>query len=207
MGAGPAGLLLALLLAKKGISVKVIDASNTLDSLPRATHYGPPAVHELARAGVLEDVQAQGFVTRTVCWRKLDGEVIAGIDATILDGTMDQIQCLPLGELGKIVWEHLKLQPSAEVLWQYKVTNIGQSKEKAWVDVETVTGQIRMEADYIVGCDGANSQIRRSLFGDKNFPGKTWDEQIVATNVSIVFCLYPTHGGYLLLFLESNRIC
>ena len=183
VGAGPAGLLLALLLSKKGISTRVIDASTTLDSLPRATHYGPPAVHELARAGVLDDVRAQGFVTRTVCWRKLNGEVIAGLDGSVLDGTMDQIQCLPLDKLGKIVYEHLKLQPSAEVLWQHKVSNIGQSEEKAWVDVETAAGQKRMEADYIVGCDGASSQIRRSLFGDKNFPGKTWDEQIVATTV------------------------
>lgn len=39
------------------------------------------------------------------------------------------------------------------------------------------------EADYIVGCDGANSIVRRNLFGDMVFPGFTWDKQIVATSM------------------------
>lgn len=165
--------------------MQVLDAVDKLDSQPRATHYAPPAVYELARAGVLDDVRAEGFIARTVCWRKLDGEYIAGLDGGVLDGTPDQLTCLPLDKLGNILYKHLQLQPSAEVLWQHKVLSLGQVGGNAWVEVETPTGIKRMEADYIVGCDGANSQIRRSLFGDLNFPGKTWDEQIVATNVSL----------------------
>lgn len=49
--------------------------------------------------------------------------------------------------------------------------------------VQTPAGEEKFSADYIVGCDGASSQIRRSLFGNLDFPGRTWDEQIVATNV------------------------
>ena len=67
--------------------------------------------------------------------------------------------------------------------WGSKVMDIGQDEDKAWVEVEKADGRKRFEADYVVGCDGANSQVRRCLFG-KSFPGKTWDEQIVATNVS-----------------------
>ncbi|TVY45823.1 FAD-dependent monooxygenase [Lachnellula subtilissima] len=190
VGAGPAGLLLSLLLSKKGISTQVLDGLEKLDSQPRATHYAPPAVVELARAGVLDDVRAEGFISRTICWRKLDGEYIAGLDGGVLDGAPDQLTCLPLDKLGRILYKHLKLQPNAEVLWQHKVTSLGQSDDKAWVEVETPTGTKRMEADYIVGCDGATSQIRRSLFGDLNFPGKTWDEQIVATNTYYDFGKY-----------------
>jgi 2-polyprenyl-6-methoxyphenol hydroxylase-like FAD-dependent oxidoreductase len=184
VGAGPAGLLLALMLAKKGISTRVVDAVEVLDNQPRATHYAPPAVHELHRAGVLDRIQAQGFVTRQVCWRKLSGEYIAGIDSGVLDGTLDQVWCLPLDKVSKILYTELQLQPSAEVSWKHKVVSIGQSEEKAWVEVETDAGLKKLEADYVVGCDGANSIVRRLLFGDFNFPGKTWDEQIVATNVS-----------------------
>jgi 2-polyprenyl-6-methoxyphenol hydroxylase-like FAD-dependent oxidoreductase len=183
VGAGPAGLLLSLLLAKKGISVQTLDAADKLDTLPRATHYAPPAVYELIRAGVIDEVRAQGFIARTVCWRKLDGTYIAGLDGSVLDGDPDRLTCLPLDKLGKILLDNLVAQTTATVEWQHKVTSIGQDADKAWVFVETPAGTKRMEADYIVGCDGANSQIRRSLMGDLNFPGKTWDEQIVATNV------------------------
>jgi 2-polyprenyl-6-methoxyphenol hydroxylase-like FAD-dependent oxidoreductase len=42
VGAGSSGLLLALLLAKRGITVQVVDMSSKLDEQPRATHYAPP---------------------------------------------------------------------------------------------------------------------------------------------------------------------
>jgi 2-polyprenyl-6-methoxyphenol hydroxylase-like FAD-dependent oxidoreductase len=185
VGAGPAGLLLSLLLAKKGISVRTLDAADTLDSRPRATHYGPPAIHELIRAGVIDDVRKQGFIPRKVCWRKLDGTYLAGLDGSVLEGDDDMLTCLPLDKLGRVLSDHLKAQPTSSLMWQHKVTSIGQDADKAWVLVETPEGPKRLEADYIVGCDGANSQLRRSLFGDLNFPGKTWDEQIVATNVCL----------------------
>ncbi|KAK6004307.1 hypothetical protein QM012_008169 [Aureobasidium pullulans] len=182
VGAGPAGLLLALLLAQKGIETHVVESAKTLDNQPRATHYGTPAVHELARAGVLDDIQNEGLICRKFCWRKLDGEVIAGLDSTMLDGTMDQVTCLPLNHVSRILLKHLTTKTTAEISWNHKVVDIGQSEEKAWVDVETLEGPQRLSADYIVGCDGARSIIRRKLFGDGDFPGHTLEEQIVATN-------------------------
>jgi 2-polyprenyl-6-methoxyphenol hydroxylase-like FAD-dependent oxidoreductase len=174
---------LSLLLTKKGINVLTIDAADKLDSQPRATHYAPPAVHELIRAGVIDEVREEGFIPRTVCWRKLDGTYLAGLDGSVLDGDTDRLTCLPLDKLGKVLHDNLKAQPTSTLQWQHKVTNIGQDEEKAWVYVQSPDGLKRLEADFIVGCDGANSQIRRSLFGDLNFPGRTWEEQIVATNV------------------------
>ncbi|KAI9053696.1 hypothetical protein LZ554_002649 [Drepanopeziza brunnea f. sp. 'monogermtubi'] len=188
VGAGPAGLLLGLMLSKKGIPVRLLDAAETLDTQPRATHYQAAAVHELNRAGVLEEVQAQGFLPETVCWRKLDGEEIAGLSSEGLDlPEEDKLHCLPLDRLGKILQGHLLKQKTAKILWNHKVTGISQTDEKAFVDVETPDGPQKLEADYIIGCDGANSQIRKSLFGDWEFPGRTWDEQIVATNTYYPF--------------------
>ncbi|KAI4762466.1 hypothetical protein E4T52_05265 [Aureobasidium sp. EXF-3400] len=184
VGAGPAGLLLALFLARKGIQTHVIDSEEALDDQPRATHYGTAAVHELARAGVLDDIQAEGLICRDFCWRKLDGEVIAGLDSTILDGTLDQVTCLPLNQVSKIILKHILKLPAATVSWGHNVIDIGQTEEAAWVDVETCKGLKRLGADYIVGCDGARSIVRRKLFGTDNFPGHTLAEQIVATNLS-----------------------
>ncbi|KAH1336432.1 hypothetical protein KXW91_004083 [Aspergillus fumigatus] len=183
VGAGPAGLLLALMLSRQAIPVTVLEAAEQLDTRPRATHYGSPAVYELRRAGVLPDVLAEGFTPGVICWRKLDGTYLAGIDNRIMANDPDQVACLPLGRLGQILLDHLARQPSAEIKWNHRVTGLGQDPDQAWVTVATPTGEVTMQATYIVGCDGANSQIRRSLFGDGVFPGKTWDEQIVATNV------------------------
>ncbi|KAH6995432.1 FAD-binding monooxygenase [Ilyonectria destructans] len=183
VGAGPAGMLLALMLAKRGISVRVVEQANGPNDLPRATHYGPPAVHELGRAGVLDDIRSQGFQPGSVCWRKLDGTKIGGLDNEVWSDDPDRMVALPLNTLAKILYKHLQEQPMAKVDWSHRVCDIGQDCEKAWVVVEKLDGtRDTITADYIVGCDGARSQVRRSLFGE-NFPGFTWDKQLVATNV------------------------
>ncbi|TKX27696.1 FAD-binding domain-containing protein 1 [Elsinoe australis] len=187
VGAGPSGLLLAIMLAKKGISVEVVEASHELDQQPRAAHYGPAAMPDLRRAGVLDEIRRRGLTLNTMCWRNYDDHtVMTGINNDVLadvDGEDQRTTCLVLNELDAFLQEEFENKYNGKVSFKHKVTGIGQDENKAWVDVETPEGSKKMEADYIIGCDGANSQVRRSLFGDLNYPGKTWDNyQIVATN-------------------------
>ncbi|KAK6387662.1 hypothetical protein LTS17_000931 [Exophiala oligosperma] len=184
VGAGPSGLILALLLGQKGISVDVLDASTKLDEQPRATHYNSPATHVLQRAGVLDEIRARGVISDRITWRKPDGELLAALDLnSIPEESPQRMVALPLNQVSAIVVRHLESIPSVKIKWSHNVVDVGQDDKTAWVDVETADGKKRVEADYIVGCDGANSKVRRALQGDMNFPGRTWDEQIVATNV------------------------
>ncbi|KAJ5618599.1 hypothetical protein N7528_006710 [Penicillium herquei] len=187
IGAGPSGLLLALMLGKKGIPVRLLEASESLDDRPRATHYSPPAVYELRRAGLLEDMKAEGgFTPNGVCWRKLNGEIIASIPTRSNEHSpSDPMICLPLNKLNNVLQRQISKLSHVEILYSHNVTGVGQDESKAWVEVDAPGGPQKLEAQYIVGCDGANSQVRRSLFGDQEFPGFTWDEQIVATNIAI----------------------
>ncbi|KAK9424368.1 putative Para-nitrophenol 4-monooxygenase [Seiridium unicorne] len=185
VGAGPAGMLLALMLGQAGVPVVLIDMAAGLDQNPRATHYGPPAMYELNRAGLGDDIRQEGFLPDGVCWRKLDGTPIASIHNGAFPDDPNRMACLPLNRLGLIMQRHLEAQGKVDVRYGYKVIGIGQEETKAWVEVESPEGKQTLSASYIVGCDGANSQIRRSLFGDREFPGRTWNEQIVATNPQV----------------------
>ena len=192
VGGGPSGLLLALLLGKQGVPVQLLEAEKALDNRPRATHYSPPAVYELRRAGILDDMKAaSAFTPNGACWRKLDGEFLAGVKAPGTDGSDTlPVLCLPLNNLNQILVNQLQELPNAQIFYNHKVTSLGQDESKAWVEVETPNGAQIYEATYIVGCDGAKSQIRRSLFGDWEFPGTTWPQQVVATNVRCICCFY-----------------
>lgn len=184
VGAGPSGLVLALLLAKKGVLVTVLEKNNEYDKQPRASFYSEPAIHELKRAGVMDEVWARAFQASGVSWRYIDGTRIASICSE--EASPDQkMVSLPLDELLPLIASHLEKQPSAQILLSHEVVAIGQDEHQAWVDVKAHDGEKRFSATYIVGCDGGSSKIRRDLFG-KSFPGHTWDKQIVATNVSIV---------------------
>ena len=187
VGAGPAGLLTTLILAQNSVPITLIDMADGLDTNPRATHYSAPAVSELARAGILDDVRAEGFLPRGVSWRKLNGEEIAHLNAEDMSDVNERMVCLPLDKLAQILQKHLAKQKLVDIKFGHEVIATGQDENSAWLDVRTKDGEKRLSAPYVVGCDGANSKIRRSLFGDWEFPGFTWDKQIVATNVS--FCI------------------
>jgi 2-polyprenyl-6-methoxyphenol hydroxylase-like FAD-dependent oxidoreductase len=146
-------------------------------------------------------MEAQGsFVPGGVCWRKLDGEILAGIAAPGGAGAGDPTPmiCLPLNKLSQALQNQINQLPHIQILFNHKVIDIGQDENQAWVKVETANGLQTYEALYIVGCDGANSQVRRSLFGDWEFPGFTWDQQIVATNV----CMTRQYAS----LLEAEKI-
>lgn len=129
----------------------------------------------------MDDVKAKAFFADGVSWRHIDGSLIAQLDATEAPEEFKMVS-LPLDELLPVIGSHLDKQPSAEILWSHTVTAVGQDGDQAWVDVESPSGNKRLTATHVVGCDGGGSKVRRELFGS-NFPGRTWDEQIVATNV------------------------
>lgn len=182
VGAGPSGLLLALLLARKGIEVTVLEKNHELDRQPRASYYGAPSLHEFARAGILEDVEKQAYHANGMSWRTANGEQIC----EIIDDDMPKEHrrlSLPLDALLPLLQSHLDRYENARTLLGHEVLGLGQDGERVWIDVKTPDGEKRMSATYVVGCDGANSKVRREVFGTGKFPGKTWDVQIVATNV------------------------
>lgn len=126
-----------------------------------------------------------------MCWRKLDQTYIAGMDTseTLSDdpehGDVRTVS-LALQTLDALMLEDFQKE-GGQVSWEHRVLDVKQDESKAWVVVQTPEDKEKViEADYIVGCDGANSIVRKSLFGD-DFPGFTWHQkQIVATNVSML---------------------
>ncbi|KAF6817268.1 FAD binding domain-containing protein [Colletotrichum sojae] len=185
VGAGPSGLLLALLLAKHGIPVQILEAQDHLDQQPRAAHYGPAAIPDLNRAGILDEVRRRGMMLSTFVWRRLeDHRKMATFDIGSLedvDGEDLRATCLVLQELDQLMLDEFLGKYKGAISWEHRVVGLGQDAYRAWVDVENPEGRKRIEADYVVGCDGANSAVRKGLFGDE-YPGFTWDAQIVATN-------------------------
>ena len=92
---------------------------------------------------------------------------------------------LPLNEILQIMYRHCmeKGKGLIQVKFNHKVVEVGQDAGKAWVDVNAEGGEKkRLEADYVVGCDGGSSTVRKSLFG-RNWPGQTFNCRLLVQNV------------------------
>lgn len=106
---------------------------------------------------------------------------------------------LPLNEIIQIMYKHCleKGKGLVEVKFNHRVICAGQDEGSAWVDVEIgkegeVKEKQRFSADYVIGCDGATSSVRKSLFG-RDWPGQTFDFRLMVQNVGLIFL--PTCFG------------
>lgn len=134
------------------------------------------------------------FSPKSVSWRAPDGSLLAALPKPPPPPTSngnaappDGVVSLPLNLVVEILMEAVGAQPTAQVEFGCRVVDVGQDPQSnsAWVDVvRDGEGEkpSRIEASYVVGCDGASSLVRTSLFG-KSFPGYTWDTWLVAVNV------------------------
>lgn len=163
----------------------LLEASDRLDERPRAAIYNSAALPDLKKAGVLDEVRRRGFAIDTMAFRRFeDHSVITSMDGRAVadvDGEDLRSACLVLDELDGLMLDDFLTKYNGTISWNHRVTRVGQDEKTAWVDVETPEGPTRVHGDYVVGCDGATSQVRKSLFDE--YPGFTWDRQIVATNV------------------------
>ncbi|KEF56921.1 uncharacterized protein A1O9_07111, partial [Exophiala aquamarina CBS 119918] len=186
VGAGPVGLLTALMLGQSGCEVEVLDAAMGIDPRPRGAAYGPPAVRVLRRAGVLDKVRAVGFEARDMCWRELGGKYIAGFSRLEDPGFDDRSIVLPVHLLASLLHEEVKALANVKLHWGHSFVGLIQDESQVTVQVETSQGGqptiTSLVADFVIGCDGARSAVRKALFKD-SFPGFSWDVQIVATNI------------------------
>jgi 2-polyprenyl-6-methoxyphenol hydroxylase-like FAD-dependent oxidoreductase len=194
-GAGPSGLLLALLLAQQDIPTVVLEAYPYLDTRLRATQYGVPATRIFRRAGILDDIRAASIPRfPSICWRRVaDGAKLVEIDLSITQDEEDRMTVLQLGEIIQIMYRHC-MDPKRgkgliDIRFNHKVVGTGQDERSAWVDVDIgnkaegeEVRRERIHADYLVGCDGAASAVRKSLYGNE-WPGQTFDCRFCVQNV------------------------
>lgn len=187
VGAGPVGLIIALLVAQAGIECVVLEKLGEIIQSPRAIAYGPAAVVELERAGVAQECREIGMEPSdfefTLRWITLENKLVADLPLRLTKG-YPPIIC-GQHKVGGVILKHLQKFENAKVLWNHKVVGIEQDGEGVTAICETNGGEVRITGDYLVGGDGARSSVRK-LIGC-TFDGFTYDKMVVATNVFYPF--------------------
>ncbi|WP_411958850.1 bifunctional 3-(3-hydroxy-phenyl)propionate/3-hydroxycinnamic acid hydroxylase [Pseudomonas sp. s4] len=174
VGYGPTGQLLALLLGRMGHRVTVIDRWPDLYQLPRAVHFDHEVARILQAAGVIEDVNQISEIIDTYQWRNADHELLLELDWRGMGPSGWPISNMfAQPELERVIDVHVKRQPSVTVYQGWSATTLTQDAQGVHIAMErgelsdgqwTGTGERgEVRARWVIGADGANSFVRRTL--------------------------------------------
>jgi 3-(3-hydroxy-phenyl)propionate hydroxylase len=167
VGAGPVGATAALLLARRGLPVLLLDRRPHPSGLPRAVHLDDEALRALADAGVVEEFLA---VSRPMAGlRLLDARhrTLAEFRRTGAAGRhgWPQASMFHQPDLERLLRAAIDRTPGIEVRGSEEVVGLTEADRSVTVTVlERVTGRRRdVVASAVLGCDGANSTVRGLL--------------------------------------------
>jgi len=169
VGYGPVGQLLSILLAERGHSTVVLERFPAPYPLPRAVHLD----HEVAR--ILQSVDVRSDRDPVIEpydnwyeWRNAERKTLLKVDwRGVGPSWWHTSNFFSQPELERELDLRVQKQPLVTLRRGLTVTGVQQDAEA--VTVSALTGsvpdageEVRVRARYVVGCDGANSVVRRA---------------------------------------------
>jgi len=165
VGGGPVGLLLACLLAQRGVAVDVFEQRAAPAPLSRAIGVHPPGLRALDAVGVGDAARAAGVAIRDgrVACR---GRVLGALDFDEADPDLPYVLALPQADTERLLAERLaELRPGA-LHRGVRVSTIRQFDGRVEFAVDgdgadAADGRpVAHSARYLVGADGVRSGVR-----------------------------------------------
>lgn len=193
VGAGPTGLTAACALLRRGIEVRIVDAAEHPPTTSRALGLQPRGQEVLSRIGALGDLPRRGIdTTGTAIY--LNGRKAVDVGAA-LNSAGPRMLFIPQTEIEANLRARLT-ELGGEIEWNTALRELNQDAEG--VDARFDTGEV-LRAEWVIGCDGAHSQVRKSAGID--FPGSPLMERFLLADVHAEF---PGTRGQSGLFLSQH---
>lgn len=181
VGAGIAGLGLALSLKRKGVSCEVYEAVPEVRELGVGITLLPHAMRELAALGVQDQLEAVGIENLESVFFNRYGQFIYREPRGRHAGYALPELGIHRGKLHRILYDETLLRLGAEhVHTGHRCVGVDQDEGGATLHfVDTASGALRppVQADVVIACDGVHSAIRRHYYPDEKmaFAGiNTW---------------------------------
>ena len=186
-GGGPVGLCLALLLARKGVAVRVFEASPELSEDLRASTFHPPTLDMLDSIGIADTLVDEGLVCPHWQVRMHPSGNRAVFDLSVLNdhtGHPYRLQC-EQWKLSRALLAALSQEANAQVHFGTEIDTVTQDETGVTLVMTGPEGRIEHRARLGVGADGARSAVRAAM--GLSLEGETFPETTILATTTFPF--------------------
>jgi 2-polyprenyl-6-methoxyphenol hydroxylase-like FAD-dependent oxidoreductase len=163
VGAGPVGMLAALLSAQQGLRVLLLEQSASRQVESRAIGITPPSLEILSRLGLAGTFIEHGVMVRTA---EVHGQSmrLGSIDFTGLQGDFRFVLSIPQNKTAALLEQAVLADASICFQRGHRVTDCSEDEDHAEVSGDCAeAGTFHYTGQYVLACDGGKSAVRLSV--------------------------------------------
>ena len=183
VGYGPVAEILAVILGQAGRRVAIYERWTERYGLPRAVCVDHEMYRMLSAIGMRDELPGVSHAGPAYRWFNADWRELLSIDwsAPSISGG-PEVSFIHQPTLEAMFDQHVRAQESVEVHLGWEAVDVDQDERHATLTVERrETGERRsVRARYLIGCDGANSIVRRAIGGGQEDRGLEAHRLVIA---------------------------
>jgi len=214
VGAGPTGLTLANLLAMSGVDFMIIDSKEKPSQDSKAFGIHARSLEVFGQLGIADKFIAEGNVDNTFHILSREHEMARFKLSTILPGETPYpyFLILPQDKTENILVDALNKKDQS-VQWKHQLVNLTNTDQTFSAEIKEENGNHHhIYPRYIIGCDGADSTVRKKA--GISFKGKSFTSAFLLADVEldtllihgdVYFAIAPNHLSVIFSYKKNDH--
>ncbi|TWR86929.1 bifunctional 3-(3-hydroxy-phenyl)propionate/3-hydroxycinnamic acid hydroxylase [Pseudomonas saxonica] len=183
VGAGPVGLMIANYLGQCGVNVTLVEKLDSLIDYPRAIGLDDESLRTFQAVGLAENVLPHTTPWHAMRFMTPKGRCFADIQPKTDEFGWSRRNAFIQPLADRVLFEGLARFDNVKVLFGRELEGFEQSESGVQLTLKSADGRREcLKAQYLIGCDGGNSLVRRSL--NISFEGKTAPNQWIVVDIA-----------------------